>query len=59
MTKPGDIDTKNQRKVLTVKGSVRDPDAQKKTLTIKKAQPQKVSTYHGSTVIVINKKVTW
>jgi translation initiation factor IF-2 len=58
MTKPGDIDTKNQRKVLTVKGSVRDPDAQKKTLTIKKAQPQKVSTYHGSTVIVINKKAT-
>ncbi len=58
MTTPGDIDSKNQRKVLTVKGSIRDPNAEKNTLTIKKTQPPKVSTYHGSTVIVINKKAS-
>ena len=56
MTTPGDIDSKNQRKVLTVKGSTRDTSAQKNTLTTKNTQPTKVSTYHGSTVIVINKK---
>ena len=42
MTTPGDIDSKNQRKVLTVKGSTRDTSAQKNTLTTKNKQPTKV-----------------
>ena len=52
MTTPGDTENKNQRKVLTIKGK----DSGRSTLTVQAKTPQKVSTYNGSTVIVINKK---
>ncbi len=52
MTTPGDTENKNQRKVLTIKGK----DFGRSTLTVQAKTPQKVSTYNGSTVVVINKK---
>lgn len=52
MATPGDTENKNQRKVLTIKGK----DSGRSTLTVQSKPSQKVSTYNGSTVVVINKK---